>query len=71
MELILTVRADTQTGGWTVLSTDYGKEQFSLADANLTNVESIRIFMGTDSGNNNEVVYQTLDLVGVPPEQNG
>jgi uncharacterized protein involved in high-affinity Fe2+ transport len=65
MDLMLTVSFDNETGVWTAKSTDYGKEQFNLGDANLTNVESIRIFIGIDSEKNNEVVYQTLELVGV------
>ena len=60
MEPMLTVSADNDTGVWTAQSTTYGKEQFDLSDASLTNVESIRIFIGIDD-TNNEVV-QTLDL---------
>ncbi|MDA8602700.1 hypothetical protein N9L89_07900, partial [Gammaproteobacteria bacterium] len=62
MDLMLTVSADNETGVWTAESTVYGKAQFNLADANLTNVESIRIFIGTDPNKNNEAVYRTLDL---------
>ena len=53
---------------WRVVSTSLGKEKFNLGDATLKSVESIRVFHAID---NNEPVYQTLDLVGVPPEQNG
>ncbi|MDC1358764.1 hypothetical protein N8302_04935, partial [Gammaproteobacteria bacterium] len=69
MDLMLTVYADNETGVWTVTSTVYGKAQFNLSDANLTNVESIRIFIGTDPENNNEAVYETIGLVGVMPVQ--
>ena len=45
MAPMLTVSAD-EGGGWTAISTDLGKEKFNLADASLTNVESVRIFIG-------------------------
>ncbi|MDA9297132.1 hypothetical protein N9Q44_03320 [Gammaproteobacteria bacterium] len=61
MEKMLTV-SPNEAGGWSASSTDYAKQKFYLSDANLTNVESIRIFIGTDPENNNEAVYQTLDL---------
>jgi aminoglycoside/choline kinase family phosphotransferase len=61
MEPMLTVSAN-EGGGWTAISTDLGKEKFNLADANLTNVESVRIFIGVDPNNNDEDVIQTLDL---------
>jgi len=66
---MLTV-SPNEAGGWSANSTDYAKQKFYLSDANLTNVESIRIFIGTDP-DNNEAVYQTLGLVGVMPVQNG
>ena len=69
MDLMLTVYADNETGVWKLTSTVYGKAQFNLSDANLTNVESIRIFIGTDPENNNEAVYETIGLVGVMPVQ--
>ncbi|MDB9758623.1 hypothetical protein OAC04_02720, partial [Gammaproteobacteria bacterium] len=69
MEKMLTV-SPNEAGGWSAISTDYAKQKFYLSDANLTNVESIRIFIGTDP-DNNEAVYQTLGLVGVMPVQNG
>jgi len=61
MEKMLTV-SPNEAGGWSAISTDYAKQKFYLSDANLTNVESIRIFIGTDPENNNEAVYRTLDL---------
>ena len=55
--------------GWAAVSTDYAKGKFDIPDANLTNVESIRIFIGLDSSNNDEAVYQMIDLVGSPSDE--
>jgi len=58
-----------ENGSWRVKSSGLTGENFRyIGDASLSNVESIRVFHAID---NNEPVYQTLDLVGVPPEQNG
>ena len=57
-----------ENGSWRVESSDWGKENFRLGDATLNNIESIRVFHAFD---NYEYVYQTLDLVGVMPGQNG
>ena len=65
MEEMLTVSPNGALG-WTAISTDYAKEKFDIPDANLTNVESIRIFIGLDKDNNDDAVYQIIELVGVP-----
>ena len=65
MEEMLTVSPNGALG-WTAISTDYAKEKFDIPDANLTNVESIRIFIGLDKNNNDDAVYQIIELVGVP-----
>ena len=58
-----------ENGSWRVKSSGLTGENLRyIGDASLSNVESIRVFHAID---NNEPVYQTLDLVGVPPEQNG
>jgi len=67
---LLFTAALQENGSWRVESSGWGKENFRyLGDATLNNIESIRVFHAVD--NNNEYVYKTLDLVGVPPEQNG
>ena len=68
MEEMLTVSPNGALG-WTAVSTGYAKEKFDIPDANLTNVESIRIFIGLDSSNNDEAVYQMIDLVGSPSDE--
>jgi len=68
-ETLLFTAALQENGSWRVESSDWGKENFRLGDATLTNVESIRVFHAYEV--NWEPVYQTLDLVGVMPVQNG
>ena len=58
-----------ENGSWRVESSDWGKENFGLGDATLNNIESIRVFHARDD--NFDLVYQTIDLVGVMPVQNG
>jgi hypothetical protein len=66
---IMFTAALQESGSWRVESSGWGKKNFPyLGDATLKNVESIRVFHAFD---NNEPVYQTLDLVGVMPVQNG